>query len=82
MADIEQGDLVFVVMDGDDAFPWQTGPTFQATFIAAPGMAGEAYLVDVGGRRIHLNGNSSRFVGLWAIPDEALAETGDAKEDE
>ena len=80
MTNIEQGDLVFVVMDGNDVFPWQIGPTFQATLIAAPEVAGEAYLLEVEGRRIHLNGNSSRFVGLWAIPDEALAEgESDAK---
>lgn len=62
---IERGDVVTVVMSRNDVFPWQTAPRFTAVFQWAPAGEGGTYTLKAHGRILHLNGNSSDFIGLY-----------------
>ena len=68
------GDEVTVVMVSNHIFPWQTAPSFKAIFQAGPSGPGDTYRVTidtVGDQTtLHLNGNSSEFVGIYMWPSD------------
>ena len=61
------GEKIKVVMAQNNIFPWQHGPTFDATFQAGPSGPGDVFIVLVGeeAQRVYLNGNSPEFVAMY-----------------
>ncbi len=64
--------LVTVHMTRNSVFPWQEANFFTGVLIKEPVATGDVYVVDIGGRRVVLNPNSSDFVGISQLesPDE------------
>lgn len=72
MKDIKTGDTVMVVMARNNIFPWQSGPSFPATFYRGPQGPGDTFTLAIFGvtENLQLNSNSSEFVGLYLLLSE------------
>lgn len=68
MERIKKGDTVLVVMNRNNIFDWQRGPSFEAIFHHSPGGPGDTFVVEVDGQMVMVNGNSSEFIALVQIP--------------
>jgi hypothetical protein len=70
---------VTVVMDRNDYFPWQNGPSFEARILSGPQGAGDTYKLSIPGsdRVLLLNGNGSGLIGMYVSRPELLPEPGE-----
>ena len=70
MEKISSGDPVLVVMARNNIFEFQRAPSFEARFRHAPSGPGDTFIIEVEGKMILLNGNSSDFIALVQLPKE------------
>ena len=70
MEKINSGDPILVCMTRNDIFPWQKSPSFEAIFHHAPAGAGDTFVIEINGKMLLLNGNSTDFIGIVQLPKE------------